>query len=73
MRLSDFWRLMDDEFGSARGRMLVESQALSGLGSVTGAEALEQGVPVRDIWAAVCEEMQVPPERRWGKERPRRR
>ncbi|GAB77342.1 hypothetical protein AUCHE_05_02470 [Austwickia chelonae NBRC 105200] len=53
--------------------MLVESQALSGLGSVTGAEALEQGVPVRDIWAAVCEEMQVPPERRWGKERPRRR
>ncbi len=39
---------------------------LGAVGNRTAAEALESGVPPREIWAALCAEMDVPPERRYG-------
>lgn len=64
MRRSEFLRAVDDEFG-ARGASLVNDLVLPGFGR-TAAEALDAGVPPRDIWLALCEENDVPPSRRYG-------
>ncbi|MEJ5945111.1 DUF3046 domain-containing protein [Pseudokineococcus basanitobsidens] len=68
MRLSEFWRLMDEEFGAGYARSVASSQVVGALGSRTPDEALEGGVPPREVWAAVCEVMDVPPERRLGRD-----
>lgn len=67
MKHSEFWRLMDDEFGAAYARSVASDQHLSALGSRTPSEALDAGVAVRDIWLAVCDAMEVPDQRRVGK------
>jgi hypothetical protein len=64
MRRSEFLRAVDEEFG-ARAISLTHDLILSGLG-VTALEALDAGVPPRDIWLALCEDADVPAERRYG-------
>jgi hypothetical protein len=59
---------MDDEFGAGYARSVASDQVLAALGSRTATEALEAGVPPRDVWDAVCEAMHVPLERRFGLE-----
>ena len=66
MRLSAFWTRMDEEFGSASAASLARSHVLREVGSRTALEALEAGVPPREVWAALCEDLDVPPERRLG-------
>ena len=66
MRHSDFWRLMDDEFGPAYARSVASDQVVAALGGRTAVEALDAGVAPRDVWAGVCEAMHVPVERRLG-------
>ena len=65
MRRSEFDRAVRDEFGS-RGSALIVDLVLSGVGSRTAADALAAGVPPREVWLALCEETDVPPERRYG-------
>jgi Protein of unknown function (DUF3046) len=65
MRRSEFDRAVSDEFG-AGGVGLIVDLVLAGVGSRTAAEALKSGVSPRDVWLALCEEMDVPPERRYG-------
>ncbi|WP_243225053.1 DUF3046 domain-containing protein [Microbacterium sp. CIAB417] len=74
MRRSEFLRAVEVEFG-ARAATLVNDLVLGAVGSRTAAEALEAGVPPRDIWLALCAETDVPVERRHGVGRlePRRR
>jgi hypothetical protein len=55
---------MADEFGDVRADMLARDHVFSSLGSRTVDQALEAGVPTKDIWRAVCEAFEVPPERR---------
>ncbi|WP_309065273.1 DUF3046 domain-containing protein [Microbacterium sp.] len=64
MRRSEFLRAVDDEFGS-RANALTHDLILGALGR-TAVEALDAGVPPRDIWLALCEETDVPAERRYG-------
>ncbi len=80
MRHSDFWRLVDEEFGPGYGRTLVRDQVLGDLSHRTGEDALALGEEPRRVWLALCVEMNVPPERHWGRgehetrvERPRRK
>ena len=68
MRISDFWRLMDDEFGAGYSRVLSSSLSLAGVGGRTADEALASGVNPRDVWLAVCEVQDVPAERRLGRD-----
>ncbi|MGY2743003.1 DUF3046 domain-containing protein [Pseudarthrobacter sp. O4] len=68
MRISDFWRLMDDEFGAGYSRVLSSSLVLSGVGGRTADQALSAGVPPRQVWLALCEVQDVPPERRLGRD-----
>lgn len=68
MRRSQFWQLMDDEFGAAYARHLAGNLALRELGSRTPEQALRDGLELRSIWLAVCEAQDVPVERRLGKD-----
>ncbi|MCG2620339.1 DUF3046 domain-containing protein [Arthrobacter sp. I2-34] len=68
MRLSDFWRLMDEEFGSGYSRVLAADLVLTSLGGRTAAESLKAGVPPKTVWLAVCEMQDVPPQRRLGRD-----
>lgn len=74
MRRSEFLRAVEAEFGS-RASSLVNDLVLGAVGDRTAAEALEAGVPPREIWLALCEETDVPLSRRHGVGRlePRRR
>lgn len=53
---------------------MLNDLVLSPLSGRTAAEALDAGVPPRDIWLALCAEMDVPLERRHGvgRQEPRR-
>ena len=48
------------------GAWIGANLVLSGVGSRTAADALAAGVPPREVWLALCEETDVPPERRYG-------
>lgn len=66
MRLSEFQRAMSEEFGETYSRVLVRDHWVTGLGG-TAREALDRGVSARDVWVALCEELDVPVERRHGR------
>lgn len=68
MRMSDFWRLMDDEFGAAYARSLARDHVLGALGNRTALEAIESGIKAREAWLALCIDMDVPVERQLGRE-----
>jgi len=74
MRRSEFDRAVRDEFG-AQGSALVADLVHSKFGDRTAAQALDAGIPAREVWIALCDEMGVPLERRHGVGRlePRRR
>jgi hypothetical protein len=69
VRLSEFRRLMNDEFGEAYAGTVARRHSIRALGSRTAEEALEAGVPPRTVWLALCDDMDVPEERRFGKDR----
>ena len=71
MRYREFWELVDEVLGRAHGRVLVRDLRLGGLGDRTGAQALDDGVEPREVWHALCDELDVPEERRWGADRRR--
>ncbi|WP_432534543.1 DUF3046 domain-containing protein [Kineococcus arenarius] len=73
MRVSEFWTLVEDEFGSAYGRSLAHDQVLLALQDRTPLQALDAGVEPKAVWLALCDAMDVPPERRLGRDRPPRR
>lgn len=73
MKHSEFWTLMNDEFGPGYARSVARDQELSAIGGRTPLQALDAGVPVKAIWEAVCDAMEVPPERWAGKQIPPRR
>ncbi|GAA0526941.1 Protein of unknown function (DUF3046) [Saccharopolyspora erythraea NRRL 2338] len=64
MRHTVFRRWMADEFGPTRAEMLAQDHVLSSLGGRTADEALEAGMPPKEVWTAVCDAFEVPPERR---------
>jgi hypothetical protein len=70
--MSEFWALVDDEFGVGRGRSLVKDQVLALLSYRTAQSALDAGDDLREIWLALCAEMDVPASRHWGRKEPRR-
>ena len=65
MRHSEFVRAVTDEFGTA-GDTMLQDLVLATLGSRTPAQALAAGVAPREVWLALCDEADVPPDRRYG-------
>lgn len=66
MRRSEFDRAVAEEFGATSASSLLRDLVLGPLDYRTGADALAQGVPPRDVWFALCQEMDVPESRRHG-------
>lgn len=73
MRRSEFERAVTAEFGS-RAPALLADLALPAVGDLTAAQAIDAGVPPREVWIALCDETDVPLSRRHGARRlePRR-
>lgn len=67
VRHSEFWQLMEDEFGAGYARSVARDQVVAALGGRTADEALAAHVPPRQVWFALCDVMDVPSERRWGR------
>jgi hypothetical protein len=59
MKLTEFWRRMEQRFGATYARSLAADYRLPGLGSTIDA-ALAAGVEARDVWRAVCAEFEMP-------------
>lgn len=59
---------MNDEFGEAYATSLARDHVIGRLGHRTVLQALEDGEKPRDIWVALCEDMDVPESRRFGVE-----
>lgn len=72
MRHSEFWQLADAVFGPGYARSLASDIVLSDLGGRSPVQALDDGVPPRDVWVALCDAQDVPDERRWLDPRSRR-
>ena len=68
VRISHFWTLMDDEFGAGYAGSLARDHVLGALGNRTVVQALADGEPPRAVWEAICVDMDVPPERRLGRD-----
>lgn len=69
MRLTEYHELLTDEFGDSEGKWISHSHVLSTLGDTSDA-LIERGVDPRDVWEALCEDFDVPPERRLGIDKP---
>jgi hypothetical protein len=74
VRRSEFERAVRDEFGP-RAPALLNDLVLTEVGDRTAAQAIEAGIPPREVWLALCAETDVPLSRRHGVGRlePRRR
>lgn len=64
MNHSELWESIEAVFGSAYGRSLMRDLYLAKLG-MTGEAALEAGVPPRDVWHALSDDMGVSDDKRW--------
>ncbi|MDQ1288218.1 MAG: hypothetical protein QG622_1783 [Actinomycetota bacterium] len=64
--MSEFWALVDGEFGPGQGRVLVRDHVVGTLGNRSAEQALAAGEDERSVWFALCEDLQVPRERWWG-------
>lgn len=72
MRLTQFWDLMNGEFGDRYAAHLAASHVLAVLGGRTVQEAIDAGEHPRLVWLALCDDMDVPLERRLGADQPPR-
>ncbi len=66
MRHSQFWELMDAEFSPGYARSIARDQVIGALGGRTAEQALAAGTRPREVWEALCDALDVPPERRLG-------
>ncbi|MDQ3600163.1 MAG: DUF3046 domain-containing protein, partial [Actinomycetota bacterium] len=62
--LTHFRQRMEEEFGPARASALAQDHVFAQLGGRTVDDALEAGMPAKQVWSVVCGVFDVPPERR---------
>jgi hypothetical protein len=68
VREREFWELLEEVFGRSYGRSLAHDQQLFGLDNMTVLDALAAGQEPRIIWNVLCDQMEIPDSRRWGKD-----
>ena len=64
VRLTEFHEMVREEFGQVRGDSMLIDHVLQSLDGMTAAEAVEAGWEPREVWRALCVELDVPPARR---------
>lgn len=60
MRHTEFWRRMEHALGGAYARSWAEQQVIGELGSRTVTEALDAGLPPKQVWEAVWRTLELP-------------
>ncbi|MHB1876508.1 MAG: DUF3046 domain-containing protein [Streptosporangiaceae bacterium] len=60
MRLTEFWRRMDDQFGAGYAQSVAKDYVIAGLGDRTVSQALADGEEAKKVWRAVCDAFQLP-------------
>jgi hypothetical protein len=61
MRHTEFWERMDRALGRAYARVWAETFVIADLGGRTVVDALDAGVPPRQVWRAVWAVLELPP------------
>ncbi|MDK4334961.1 DUF3046 domain-containing protein [Corynebacterium accolens] len=69
MRLTEYHQLVVDEFGESKGAWISHSHVLSELNG-TPDDLIERGVDPRRVWIGLCDDFDVPQERRLGVDYP---
>jgi hypothetical protein len=60
VRHTEFWSRMEDALGSAYYHVWAVQFVMAELGGRTAAEALEAGLPPKQVWAAVWQALDLP-------------
>jgi len=60
VRLTEFWRRMDEKFGALYAQSYAADQVLAELGGKTVARALADGDDVKGVWRAICDATAAP-------------
>jgi hypothetical protein len=59
VRLTEFWRRMQERFGGSYASSVAADYRLPRLGATVN-EALGSGVEAKEVWRAVCAEFEMP-------------
>lgn len=59
MTLTEFQELSVEAFGGTRADHLVRSHHLTAFGGRTAEQAIDDGLPVKRVWLALCEDFDV--------------
>lgn len=62
--MTHFRQLMAEEFGAVRAGTICRDHVFAELGGRTVEQALDAGVDPKEVWHVVCQEFDVPRERR---------
>lgn len=68
MREREFWELLEEVFGRSYGRSLARDQRMPQLANMTVLGALDAGEEPRVIWNVLCDQMEIPDSKRWGRD-----
>jgi Protein of unknown function (DUF3046) len=60
VRHTELWARLEAALGPAAARTWAEYQAITDLGSRTVVEALDAGVPPKQVWTAVWTVLELP-------------
>ncbi len=64
MRHTEFWDRLDAALGSAYSRSWASMYVIADLGGRTAQEALDAGVPPKEVWRAVWTVLELPARER---------
>ncbi len=64
MRHTEFWARMDAALGPAYSRTWADQFVMAELDGRTAAQALADGVPAKQVWAAVWQALGLPASER---------
>jgi hypothetical protein len=59
VRITEFWRRMNERFGDTYAASLAADYRLPLLGATVN-DALASGVEAKEVWRAICAEFEVP-------------
>jgi hypothetical protein len=60
MRFTEFWARLDRHLGPAYSRTWAQQKVIGDLGGRTAQQALDAGIPPKEVWAAVWRDLGLP-------------
>ena len=60
MRHTEFWARMEQHLGDGYARVWADQFVMADLGGRTAQQALDAGVPPKQVWAAVWQALELP-------------